>query len=287
LFFLYSVVVSLLSIAIWPFFPDLALQPVSSTGAPELRGIIDHQLRLGMLLCLAIGLVLLAVANDDLQVVRGRWLKALLWGGILLCIAVLVLSRARGSTAAFAVALMVCGTLARQRWIMLASIAALAATILAIVLFGDQIAAATLQSASDKTLSGRTILWPKAIDLADQRPWFGYGFASFYTPIFEPYWKYYTPPSAHNTFIQAYFETGAIGAAFMFVLIITFIVSGLQISLILGRISYTLFAALFVTFTGLVDTVLAGKLTILVTVLLLIAAQEASELRRAIRGSLT
>lgn len=277
--FRFSLLVAAASLVLLPIAPELALQPDVPTGHTELRGIIDHQLRLGMLMCMTIGLVALAIANGQSKVLRGSWPAAVYIFAIGLLVVVLFMSRARGATGAFALALMLCGLVSPNRAIMLASAVCLGLLGLTLSLFLQPLLDLILQNPSDATLSGRTLLWPKVLELAERRPFVGYGFGSFYQPIFETYWRNYRPPSAHNSLLQAYFESGLVGFGLVALLSATVVASGVYISLVMRRISYTLFAGLFVVLTGLVDTIIAGKLTILTTVMLLVAAQEANELR--------
>jgi O-antigen ligase len=118
------------------------------------------------------------------------------------------------------------------------------------------------------------------LELAQDQHWTGYGYASFPSEPFERYWRYYSPPSAHNTFLQAYFETGLVGLSLVLGVTLMMLFSGLYISLTMGRISYSFFVGLYVILAGVLDTVLAGKLTILCTMMLLIAGQEANEFRQ-------
>jgi hypothetical protein len=117
----FAALLAIVSILIWPIYPDTALQPASSTGLPELRGLIDHQLRFGMLMCLVLGLVGIAIVNGEADALRGRWPRWMLYAVVLQFFVAVVLSRALGCTAAFAVELMFSGLLSRNRTIMLAS----------------------------------------------------------------------------------------------------------------------------------------------------------------------
>lgn len=270
---------AVLSLVIWPISPDYALQPDVPTGDVELRGIFDHQLRLGMMLCMAVGLTAIAIVNGAIDDLRGRLPRWTVFLGLLICVAALLLSRARGASAALALALMLCGLVSRNRLVAWASLAGCVLLVLALTLFGDVIAQTVFSNPSDATLSGRTLLWPKVLQLAEARPWTGYGYGSFYQPVFEGFWRNYRPPSAHSSWLQAYFETGLPGLGLILLLSLSLIWSGLLISMTLRRISYSLFVGLFVMLAGLIDTVLAGKLNILTILMLLIAAQEAGELR--------
>lgn len=65
-----------------------------------------------------------------------------------------------------------------------------------------------------QTLTGRTILWRWTLDMVKERPWVGYGFATF-RDIFSPYslgLGFLVPATqAHNAYLDALFTGGLIG----------------------------------------------------------------------------
>jgi len=96
------------------------------------------------------------------------------------------------------------------------------------------------------TLTGRTVLWSWVIEMVRERPWIGYGFASF-RDTFAPYsWAYgFSVPAAqaHNAFLDALFMGGYIGLLLFLIIVIKSMTSILGLSF---RIKGTNFAAYFV-----------------------------------------
>lgn len=60
-----------------------------------------------------------------------------------------------------------------------------------------------------ETLTGRTYIWTQALDMAMEKPWFGYGFDSFRW-VFPPF-EDFQPWHAHNELIQQLFAYGLVG----------------------------------------------------------------------------
>ena len=102
-------------------------------------------------------------------------------------------------------------------------------------------------------MTGRTIIWEGTLEHAALNPWTGYGMASFGSPAFDSLWVHYRPLTAHNSYLQAYFETGYVGLALMVGLIAALIVRGVYTSLLWRRLSYTLFVALYGAFSSVIN----------------------------------
>jgi exopolysaccharide production protein ExoQ len=60
-----------------------------------------------------------------------------------------------------------------------------------------------------ETLTGRTYIWIKALDMAFEKPWLGYGFDSFRWVV--PPLGDFQPGHAHNEIIQQFFAYGMVG----------------------------------------------------------------------------
>ena len=82
----------------------------------------------------------------------------------------------------------------------------------------------------DLTLTGRTEFWPKLIDAANQRPWFGYGFDGFFqqdevgeqTPAYFIYTTNgFQPKTAHNGAISVLLSFGYPGMILLLVSLLT------------------------------------------------------------------
>ena len=82
----------------------------------------------------------------------------------------------------------------------------------------------------DTTLSGRTEIWPLVIKNISQRPWFGYGYDSFWQNGWEGpaanVWVYlprgFEPPHAHNGFLDILLSFGLVGFAIFLLNVIIF-----------------------------------------------------------------
>ena len=66
------------------------------------------------------------------------------------------------------------------------------------------------------TLTGRTVIWEKVIALAEERPWFGWGWVSYWPTWVEPFKSLDTKvglpvPHAHNAWLDVWFQVGIVG----------------------------------------------------------------------------
>lgn len=252
-----------------------AFQSHSTTGAPELRGIFEHQLKLGMLTGIALGIFFVASANRELTSLRGRCPPILFGAAVLIVLLSWYASHARSPMAALIVAIACCGSFAPRRMVRIATWAAVAAAAAIFWSHADEVSAMVFATESDVTFSGRMEIWQETWAHAALRPWTGYGLASFASPAFDSLWVHYRPPSAHNSFLQAYFETGYFGLALTAGLVAALIIRGLYISFLWKRLSYTLFFALYGASSSVMSVIYAGKPSVFLTYTLLIAAQEA------------
>ena len=65
-----------------------------------------------------------------------------------------------------------------------------------------------------ESLSGRNFIWPLAQHFIDKRPWFGYGFESFWTADHVEYVAdelQFPVVEAHNGYLEVQLSTGRIG----------------------------------------------------------------------------
>ena len=198
-----GVFVAVASLAMFVWSPDFAVQPYSSTGEPELRGIFEHQLRLGMYLGICSGLLFTAAINGHLAIVRKGMPRPLFCAGILAILLALKFSQARSPIAALIATLVLCCALAApQKIIRFAAVATIAGAIVAMQLYPDELKALFLSTEGDLTFSGRVKIWEEAWATADRQPWTGYGFASFAAPAFDPLWVHYRPPRLITPFCK-------------------------------------------------------------------------------------
>lgn len=275
LIFWSGVVVASASLILWQLEVGWAFQPHSSTGTPELRGIFEHQLKLGMLTGIVLGIVFVAFANRELKSLKGRCPPILFGAGVIVVLIACYASHARSPTAALVVTIACCGSFAPRRMVRLATRAAVAAGVVIYWFYADEVSAMVFATESDVTFSGRMEIWRETLAHAALQPWTGYGLASFGSPEFDSLWVHYRPPSAHNSFLQAYFETGYFGLALTAGLVAALIIRGLYTSFLWGRLSYTLFFALYGASSSVMSVIYAGKPSVFLTYTLLIAAQEA------------
>lgn len=156
----------------------LAYQPVSSTGAPELRGIFAHQLFLGTFLTIALGLIAVSYFNGELnQVVNcSRSAKLAI---VILLVSVLVLSRTRLYVVAGVLALVLTWLLSKTSSRRMFAVSVLSLAGLAITLtFGATVQYLERQN-FDLTLTGRTNVWEKTLNAVE-------GAAAFWDSDLEP-----------------------------------------------------------------------------------------------------
>ena len=84
----------------------------------------------------------------------------------------------------------------------------------AVTLFARDFVFGLLGKSGD--LTGRVDTWNKVIELAEQRPWFGWGWVSYWAPWVEPFKSLDKKAglqvmSAHNAWLDVWFQLGIIG----------------------------------------------------------------------------
>jgi len=267
----------ILSLAVIPLDHAYAYQPFSSTGQPELRGIFYHQLRLGEFMAVAIGFIALSWLNGDTRrVLTRRPVVNLLL--VALLIGVMVLSRARGLVGIAFVALILTWLICRPSFRKLALVTcALAAAIL----FGDRLGnlLPTLEGLGvDTTLTGRTIIWSYVLDaIAQSNTLLGNGFGTLRLPSFDNMFGSYRPAHAHNSYLQALFETGILGLGALILLILAQIAYALRYAVTSRTYSYSLFLVIYATLGSMISLIYAGRLSAVFGITLLFLAIEGRE----------
>lgn len=91
---------------------------------------------------------------------------------------------------------------------------AVLAAVLALVFFARDFVFGLLGKSGDMT--GRLEIWHKVIETAEQRPWFGWGWISYWAPWVEPFKSLDTKvglpvPSAHNAWLDVWLQLGIVG----------------------------------------------------------------------------
>lgn len=159
----------------------------------------------------------------------------------------------------------------------LAMLSALAAVILGAALNWDLVLDAISRDGSNTmTLSGRTVAWQNAVEMIQSRPWLGYGFASFNTDLTQHFFASgYIIPHAHNTWINATFETGILGAGLMTL----FMLSGLANRKFVDP-SYAQALIVWVILSGMTGLIFGGKVNPAVALVTIFIAQYSYQRRR-------
>lgn len=272
-----AICVAVLSLLMIPLSPDLAYQPSSSTGMPELRGIFNHQLRLGAFTALAVGLLLIARANNDIGAVLTKW-RFFNYVGIAILVVVTFLSRARGYVGIAIIAVILTFLLSRRgsrKWITLVAV-----SLGAIWVVGRlDLILSDLETSYgvDTSLTGRTEIWSKVLGEISERNFFlGYGFDTFRLSAFDYiFGTHYRPNHAHNSYVQALFETGVVGLALIAALVVLQLITAWKSSIRCNAFSYSLFLVLYAAIGSIVGLNYAGKLSALFGIMLLFLAIEA------------
>jgi O-antigen ligase len=262
--------VSLLSVAAGPSF---AFQPISSSGSPELRGILKHQLRLGVVTSVGLGLWLIALFNRDLipPLNYRRTVSVLLFVLVFVC---MYAARARLYTAMMLLSLALTFAISRGGWLRHLSYAGLLILAVGGYVYGNEFLTALDRSGFDTTLTGRTLVWEKTLIAAEDVGWRGYGYATFDSPKFDWIWNIYRPPHAHNSLLEAYFETGMLGAVLLCAVVFVQLRRSVQLGGQSGRLSYSLYMVLFTALGSLTGVNYAGRLSFLFCVMMLVLAVE-------------
>jgi exopolysaccharide production protein ExoQ len=266
-----AVLTAILSFLIVPVSQEVAFQPASSTALPELRGVFSHQLRLGLFMSMALGCLGVSVLNGDLQRLAGSRVAAGALIGVLgIC---LVAAFARLYTAAMLLAFAAAIGLSAPRW----RYAFLIFTGIFVALcwaYWEPLIQWVASTDTDLTLTGRTLMWVKTLAATGSSHWLGFGFASFDHPSFDWIWGYYRPAHPHNSYLQAYFETGYIGLALTVLLVGSHLRAAIGTATAANRYSYSLYLVLLMAIGSLTGSNYAGKPTLLFAITYLVLSVE-------------
>lgn len=259
--------------------PGLAFQP-SSAFFPELRGIFQHQQRLGLFAGMILGLLAIAVQN-------GAYSKVLHMSTLhrrLLVLALFVCflwAFARLNMLFVVLALIATSAVMRTR--ALRGLSILFGTVFAVWVWLDRGTLLSKFGGEDGlTLTGRTNVWDRTQHAIEDGTAWGYGFASFNSPVFDSYWGDYRAPSAHNSILQAMFETGIIGVIVLIILMVSHLHSAFRVGVMLDRIPYSMFLVILATLSSLTGVTYGGKPSILLVATLLILTSELQESKNSV-----
>lgn len=279
-----SMVIAVLSLVAAVVAPSYAYQPKASGDFPELRGIVLHQLRLGLNEGIAFGLLVFAWLNGEARsIVRSKIAFWIIAGTIAICA---LLAFARLYTAFLILSFVFCFLMSKHgfiRWISIISIMA----VISLVLANQEFILGQLEANGvDTGLTGRTLLWSRTLSLAESHPIIGYGYATFNDPGFLWMWRGdYIPPHPHNSYIQAYMETGIIGLLLTIALVISHLITSLRFGTIRRKYSYSLFLVLVCLLGSLTGANYAAKPSLLFAFTILAVGIEARAGRFATRMS--
>ena len=143
------------------------------------------------------------------------------WFWVVMSVATLLLTRGAGNTVALIAVLvtLVCAIAARRlgaerRMPLYAAIGVVVAAAAAAAIFARDFTFGLLGKSGDMT--GRLETWQKVADLAGERPWFGWGWVSYWAPWAEPFKSLDVKAgipvmSAHNAWLDVWLQLGIIG----------------------------------------------------------------------------
>lgn len=270
---------SLVSFAIAAAFPSIGFQPHSTTGLPELRGFFGHQQRLGLFCSLALGLLIIAWANRELAV-HTHWGRAsALAAGAVIALAI-VGAQARLFTAGFLLALALTFAVSRPGIVRQLTVTALVITC-ALLAANMSYVLGLIDAAGleGNSLSGRTLIWERSMEVANAAPVEGHGYASFFSSHFDYLWGNYRAPHAHSSFIQAYFETGVVGLGLTVLLCLVHVKESYRVGTKTRKYSYSFFVVLLTLTSSITGVTYAGKPTALFSMMLLIVGMQNRDAR--------
>jgi O-antigen ligase len=210
---------------------SIAMWWAKATMEPPFPGVLFRN-HVTQSMALAVGAVLGAVLSaQGARSVHSRWLLA---GAAIVCVANLVfVTTGRSGQVALVVAALASALLVlrgRSRWLALAALPALAATLTLASpalqqryrLIVQEAPGLNCSSAEESSTALRLLLWRTSLDLIRVRPWFGYGVGGF-TPAFEKQlpqemqgheltgWCARTVHDPHNQFLRVTVEAGVLG----------------------------------------------------------------------------
>lgn len=178
------------------------------------RGVYMHKNALGRLMAVnAIVLLLLTFSNR-----KYRWITGI---GCSLSVVLLLLSGSKTALVVFITLLLLLPLYRALRWKYTIAVPFFIFVLLvggsAIVWLSNQMEIVLGLLGKDATLTGRTDIWDIAIEMINQRPLLGYGYAAFWLGSEGEYSAYvwsvvnWDPPNAHNGFLDLGLTLGYLG----------------------------------------------------------------------------
>ncbi|MFW6295648.1 MAG: O-antigen ligase family protein [Halothece sp.] len=179
------------------------------------RGVYTHKNVLAQMMTLSSLVFLFLVMTLE----RHRYLA---WGGLILSVALLILSTSKTGLVVFLTVFVLLQLYKTARWrntkaILGAIIVTLIVSGLFTILIGNFESVLT-SLGRDPTLTGRTEIWGGAIEWIQEKPWLGYGRSAFWeyesgrpVAVGEAVGAKYVPPHSHNGFIDLTGDLGLVG----------------------------------------------------------------------------
>ncbi|WP_161594143.1 O-antigen ligase family protein [Microbacterium sp. RG1] len=270
-----AIILAIVSWLMVPVLPHVAVLPDITW---RLNGPMQHSQRLALVagFALLLGLAMM-LRSVPFLASRRRELGALVLLGL-----TLAATQTRANTA---FVLIICVILVFFRipgWTKIFAVLAAGLIIWYIVANFDELLASVGRDGSNTmTLTGRTVIWTNAISMIEVHPVFGYGFASFFSPLTAHFFSSgYVAPHAHNTWINATFETGLVGSAILSVFLLGALLSDRGSKLNSGYVWPTV---LFAMLCGLMGIVYGGKIGtfwVLITIMVAQATHQRLALKR-------
>jgi O-antigen ligase len=242
----------------------------------RLNGPLMHSQRLALLMGFSLVCLASLILNKEPSTTKVP--KYVLTMGTVLLVGTLVATNARAFTAftLITVLLLVFVRMHLGARVLFGLIAALAAVL--ILLSWQELFSLVARGTRDQTLTGRLPLWAFTIDMISQRPLQGFGFAMFGSELTRPATDVWVAPHAHNTWLNAAFETGIIGAALLTLFLGACLVTAIRAPRSRGAsFSYLLGPTVLTILCGTTGLLVGGRLTTPYALLLLLAAQVARE----------
>lgn len=260
--------------------PSVALQPSPSGDIPELRGVFHHQLRLGLFAGVLFGLLVISVVNKDWIYIFRSKAELLSISVVLFLVLLFSFARLYGFFSLLAILLAV---LIPSRSVIRLMLLMLVFLLVFYFVYNWNNIAVFLQGYGfDTTLTGRSTVWLKSLELASERPILGWGYPSFEMPVLDFMWNNYRPAHPHNSFIQAYFELGVIGFSIACALVCCnyLEVIGLKIRAFTTKTPYSLYLFLMMFFCSLVGANYASKPSFLLILFMIVLYSERTKVVR-------
>ncbi len=216
-------VVALLSLVVALVIPSYGI--AMTNNEPSWKGILVHKQYLGRMMAIAAVFFLLNALNTH----KFRWV---MWAGLSLAVALVLLSRSKTSLALslLAVLLLPFLKILKQNYklaVAVLMILLLLSGSLAVLVLGNLETIIVDMLGKDMNLNNRVPLWTLCLEKALERPWLGYGYAGFWPSedgfeVFTYSWASdqeevtdYSSFHSHNGFLEIFLQLGGLGLSLL------------------------------------------------------------------------